>query len=134
MYQTPQNLDPPLFLHHDSVAGNNSFNLSRTSELLILLINTLKGKVNGEVLPITVHEGPEGEQRYSSTLSVTSALDGGGSSKPCPDCFTPGKETHHPWYRSLVGSQGWSGQVQNTSPPSGFDPWTVQPEASRYTD
>ena len=32
----------------------------------------------GKVHPITCHEGPEGEQRYSSTLSLTSALDGGG--------------------------------------------------------
>jgi hypothetical protein len=37
----------------------------------------LKGK--GKVLPRTGHEGTEGEYRYSSTLSLTSALDGGGS-------------------------------------------------------
>ena len=30
----------------------------------------------GKVRPRTDHEGPEGEQRYSSTLSLTSALDG----------------------------------------------------------
>ena len=40
----------------------------------------------------TSHEGPEGEWRYSSTLSLTSALDGGGLSTPRPGCFTPGKE------------------------------------------
>ena len=34
-----------------------------------------KGK--GKVHPRTGHEGPEGEQRCSSTLSLTSALDGG---------------------------------------------------------
>ena len=33
-----------------------------------------KGK--GEVRPRTGNEGPEGEYRYSSTLSLTSALDG----------------------------------------------------------
>jgi hypothetical protein len=27
-----------------------------------------------------------------------------------------------------------SGQVQKISPPPGFDPWTAQPVASRYTD
>jgi hypothetical protein len=36
----------------------------------------------GKVRPRTVHEGPEEEEkkkkRYSSTLSLTSALDGGG--------------------------------------------------------
>ena len=33
-------------------------------------------KVNGH--PITGHKRPEVECRYSSTLSLTSALDGGG--------------------------------------------------------
>jgi hypothetical protein len=31
-------------------------------------------------------------------------------------------------------SQGRSGQVRKISPPQGFDPRTVQPVASRYTD
>jgi hypothetical protein len=34
----------------------------------------------------------------------------------------------------LGGPQGWSGQVWKISPPLGFDPWIVQPVASRYTD
>jgi hypothetical protein len=33
-------------------------------------------KAKGKGHPITGHEGPEGEQKYSSTLSLTSALDG----------------------------------------------------------
>jgi hypothetical protein len=33
-----------------------------------------------------------------------------------------------------VGPQGRSGQVRKISPPPGFDPRTVQPVASRYTD
>jgi len=36
-----------------------------------------KVKGNSTVHPRTDHEGLEGEQRYSSTLSLTSALDGG---------------------------------------------------------
>jgi hypothetical protein len=36
--------------------------------------NIPKGKVH----PRTGHEGSEGEWRYSSTLSLNSALDGGG--------------------------------------------------------
>jgi hypothetical protein len=47
--------------------------------------------------------------------------------------FTPGK-TRYPLYKRLGGPQGWFGQVRKISPPSGFDPWTVQPIASRYTD
>jgi hypothetical protein len=31
-----------------------------------------------KVHPATGHEGPEGEKRYSCTLSLTSALDDGG--------------------------------------------------------
>ena len=48
-----------------------------------------KGK--GTLHPITGHKGPEVEQRYSSTLSLTSVLDEGGWSTPCPARFTPGK-------------------------------------------
>jgi len=39
------------------------------------LDGTKKGR--GKVHPTTGHEGPEGEKRYSSTFSLTSALDGG---------------------------------------------------------
>jgi hypothetical protein len=42
--------------------------------------------------PITGHEGPEGEKRYSSTLSLTSALDAGVWSTPSLGRFTPGKD------------------------------------------
>jgi hypothetical protein len=45
------------------------------------------------VLPRTGHEGPEGEYRFSSTLSLTSALDGGGWSTPRQGRFTPGNDT-----------------------------------------
>jgi hypothetical protein len=48
--------------------------------------------VKGEVHPSIGHEGPEGEQIYSSTLPSTSALDGGGWSTPHPSRFTPGKD------------------------------------------
>jgi len=47
--------------------------------------------------------------------------------------FTPGK-TRYPLYRRMGGSQGRSGRVRKISPPPGFDPRTVQPVASRYTD
>ena len=50
----------------------------------------VKGKV--KVQPRTGHEDPKGEYRYSSTLFLTSALDGGGWSTPRPGRFTPGKD------------------------------------------
>jgi hypothetical protein len=37
-------------------------------------------------------------------------------------------------YRRLGGPQGRSGRLRKISPPPGFDPRTVQPIASRYTD
>ena len=58
-----------------------------TYQTAILICLIIKGKV----LPRTGYEGPEEENRYSSTLSLTLALDGGGWSTPLPGCFTPGK-------------------------------------------
>jgi hypothetical protein len=84
--------------------------------------------------PTTGHEGLEREWRYSSTLSLTSALDGGGWSTPRPGCFTPGKETRYSLYRRLDGPQGRSELVRKILLPPGFDPLTVYPVASRYTD
>jgi len=55
-----------------------------------LLHGWRKGK--GKVHPKTGHQGPEGEQMYSSTLSSASALEGGGWSTPRPGRFTPGKD------------------------------------------
>jgi hypothetical protein len=51
-----------------------------------------------------------------------------------PGRFTPGKETRYPLFRRPGGPQGRSGQVRKISPPPGFDPRTVLPAASRYTD
>jgi len=45
----------------------------------------------------------------------------------------PGK-TWYPLYSMLGGPQVRSGQVRKISPPPGFDPQTVQPIGSRYTD
>jgi len=51
-----------------------------------------KGKGKGKVHPIKGHEGPKGKWRYSSTLPLTSALDGGGWPAPHPGRFPPGKD------------------------------------------
>jgi hypothetical protein len=52
-----------------------------------------RGKGKGKFHPITCHEVPEGEYSFSSTLSLTSALDEDGWSGPHPGQFTPRKET-----------------------------------------
>ena len=69
---------------------------------------------------------------YSSTLSLTSALDGMGGQRHISAALPPEK-TLYPLFRRLGGPQGRSGRVRKTSPPLGFDSRTVQPLASRYT-
>jgi len=68
---------------------------------------------------------------YSSTLSLTSALEGIGWSTPRPGRFTQGKDP----VPIAGGLQGRSGQVRKISPPPRFDHRTAQPVASRrYID
>jgi hypothetical protein len=67
---------------------------------------------------------PRGEQRYSSTHSLTSALDGGGWLTPCPSRFTPGNDSS--------GPQGRSGRVPGNLAPTGIRPPDRPPVASRY--
>jgi hypothetical protein len=63
---------------------------------------------------MTGHEGPEGEQMYSSTFSSISALDGSGWSTPRTGRFTPGKAI--PYLGGWVGpSAGWTGP-ENLAP------------------
>jgi hypothetical protein len=63
----------------------------------------------GKFHPRTGHEGPERET-YSSTLSLTSALGGGGWSMLRPGRVTPGK---YSLYRRLDGPQGRPGRLQD---------------------
>ena len=56
-----------------------------------------------------------------------------GGDRHAPAALPSGK-TPYPLYRRLGGTQGRYGMVWKISPPPGFDPWTVQPVASRYTD
>ena len=71
---------------------------------------------------------------YSSTLFFASALEGVEGSASHPGRTLPPGRTRYPLYRRLGGPQGRSGQVMKISSPPGFDPRTVQPVGSRYTD
>ena len=73
-------------------------------------------------------EDPQGGQRYSSTLSRTSALDGVGVS-PTPWPHLPAGKTRYPFYRRLGGPQGRSGRAGNLVP-NGIRSQTVQPVVS----
>jgi hypothetical protein len=88
--------------------------------------------VKAKVQPRTGHEDPEREWRYNSTLSLTLAQDGVVGQRHAPAALPPG-QTQYPLYR-MDGLQGRSVQVGRISPPPGFDPRTVQPVASCYTD
>jgi hypothetical protein len=64
----------------------------------------------------------------------TSALEGSEGSASRPGRFLPPGKTQYPLYRRLSGPQSRYGQVRKISPLPEFDPRTVQPVASRYTD
>jgi hypothetical protein len=65
---------------------------------------------------------------------MTTALEGGEGSASRPGRSLPPERTRYPLYRRLGRPQGRSEHVRKISPPPGFDPWTVQPAAIRYTD
>jgi len=65
---------------------------------------------------------------------MTTALEGGEGSASRPGRSLPPAKTRYPLYRKLCGAQDRSGQVRKISPLPGFDPRTVQPVASSYTD
>ena len=83
----------------------------------------------GKVCSKTGCEIPEREQKFNSTLSVTSALDGGGWLTPPLGRSAPGKEILYPLYWRLRGFGCLSGRVRKILPPPEFDPRTVQPVA-----
>ena len=65
---------------------------------------------------------------------LASALGRGEGSVSRPGRTLPAGKTWYPLCRRLGGPQGQSGQVWKISPTPGFDPHTVQPVGSRYTD
>jgi hypothetical protein len=70
---------------------------------------------------------------YSSTLSLTIAVDGMGGQSHALASLPAGK-TRYPLYRRLAGSQGPCGRLRKISPMPVLIPQTIQPIASRYTD
>jgi len=91
-------------------------------------------KHTGKVYLITYHWGTGGKKRYRSTISLISALDVGWLVKATPRQLYPRKEARYPLYRRLGEPQGLSKRVRKISPLPGFDPGTVKPVVSRYTD
>jgi len=57
-----------------------------------------------------------------------------GGQRHAPAALPWGKITGTPFYRRLGGPQGRSGRVRKITPHPEFDPRTVQPVATVYTD
>ena len=73
----------------------------------------------GKVHPRTGHGGPEGEQKYSSALSLTRRQIGVGGQRHAPAASPPGK-IRYPLYRRLVGPEGRSGRVRKNLASTGI--------------
>ena len=106
---------------------------TRMSPKILLFGNYTSETVKGKVQPRIGHEAPEGDYMYSSTLSLTLALDGVGGQRYAPTALPPGM-TRYPLYRRLGGFQNRSVWVRKISPPPGFEPRNVNPVAISYTD
>ena len=79
----------------------------------------VKGK--GKVRPIASHEGPVGEHRYSSTLSLTSTLDVwvvNATPRPLYPRERPGTHCIGGWVGPRAGLNGCG----KSRPPLGFYP------------
>jgi hypothetical protein len=81
------------------------------------------------------HQGPRGGGGRCIALLILNlgARRGVGGQHHAPTSLPPGK-TRYSLHRRLGGFQGWSERVRKISPTPGFDPRTVQPVTSRYTD
>jgi hypothetical protein len=109
------------------VEGEKEIFGKRTASKIVLtecLATYIQGK--GKVRPRTGHVGPEEEQMYGCTFSLTLALDGLGGQRHVPAVLPTGKR--------LGGPKGRSVRVRKISPPLEFNLRTVQSVASRYTD
>ena len=92
-----------------------------------------KGKGKGH--PRIGHEDPEGEWRYSSMVSLTSALDGDVDGQHhAPAALTPGNRPATHCAGDWVGPRAGLDGCGKSRPAPGFDPRTVEPVASRHTD
>ena len=77
--------------------------------------------------------GPLGEKSYSSTLSRTSAIDGGRGSASRPGRFSSQERPGTRWTGGWVRPRERLDRRGKSRPTPGFDLRTVQPVSGRYT-
>ena len=85
------------------------------------------------MFPLQARLWPRGWVEVELYSFMTTALEGSEGSAARPGRTLPSGKTRYTLYRRLAGPQGRSGRAENLAPP-GFDPRTVQPVVSRYTD
>ena len=83
-------------------------------------ISKHKGKGKGTVHLRTVREDPEGDQRYSYTLSLNLGAGWEVSGQRHAPAVFPPRRTQYLLYRRLGGSQGRFGRVRKISPSTGI--------------
>jgi hypothetical protein len=71
---------------------------------------------------------------YSSTLSLTSEIDGVGGQRHAPAGLPPGKKSLTHCIGGRVGPRAGLDGCGKSRPTPGIDPRTVKPVASRYTN
>ena len=98
---------------------------------LCYVIRTVKVKVKFTLDQAT--KAQRGSRGIALLLLQFRRWMGVGGQRHAADALPPAR-TRYPFYRRLGGPQSRSGQVLKISPLPGFDPRTVQPVASCYTD
>jgi len=78
-------------------------NWPEESRYSLPFVGGVQEKVKGKVHPRTGHESPKGEERCSSTLSLTSALDGVGGQHNTPPALPAGRRPGTHCIRGWVG-------------------------------
>ena len=135
------------FRNFANAPNNRQHLLSRTSPIRIsadvltsMTFHRLLGiKVKRKVHPCTGTDLCTGRTVHRGSRGIDLLFLDHDTRRRCGSASRPGRslppgKTRYPLYRRLGGPKGRSRQVRKISPPPGFDPRTVQPVASRYTD
>ena len=118
------------YVHFLPCSSYYYFDFIRLKLLISIFSVTVKGK--GQGFPLQTLLWPRGWIELQLYSSMTTALKGGEWSAARPDRILPPGKTRS-LYRRLGGPQGCSGRAENLAP-LGFDPRTVQPVVSYYSD
>ena len=87
---------------------------------IVLIFTAVKPQISD--LPVTGHKGPDGKERYSSTLCLTLTKMGVGGQRHAPAALPAAKGPGTHCTGGWVGPQGWSRRVRKISPPPLFVP------------